>query len=268
MKKAILLIIATTCFFFGYSQNENSVKNYRLGSKALDHKKYPEAISLLTLSIIENPTANAYFNRAVAYYYLGDSCNFCGDLKTASMLKDSEAKDMFDKRCTITLIDKNVPKEIKIKYPLIRCFIIVRNKCDTDSTIYYNEEYKGISKTEELSKIEYQDYHIDTVPIYTIVEEMPMFPGGNLALSQYLRINLTHSGTELKCINEGNIYVSFIVEADGSISHVKVLRGVGGNCDEEAMRVVKLMPKWNPGRQNGKNVRVLFNIPISFTLSR
>jgi protein TonB len=62
------------------------------------------------------------------------------------------------------------------------------------------------------------------------------------------------------------VYVSFVVDSKGNVTDVKILRGIGGGCDEEALRVVKMMPKWHPGKQNGKNVRVLFNMPIYFKL--
>ena len=65
---------------------------------------------------------------------------------------------------------------------------------------------------------------------------------------------------------QGVVYVTFVVEPDGSISNVRVIRGIGGGCDEEAIRVVKMMPKWIPGNQRGKPVRVQFNMPIKFTL--
>ena len=64
----------------------------------------------------------------------------------------------------------------------------------------------------------------------------------------------------------GTVYVNFVVEPDGSISNISVGRGIGGGCDEEAVRVVKMMPKWKPGRQRGKAVRVSFNLPIHFKL--
>ncbi|MCD6111821.1 MAG: TonB family protein, partial [Bacteroidales bacterium] len=62
------------------------------------------------------------------------------------------------------------------------------------------------------------------------------------------------------------VYITFVVEPDGSVTHIKILRGIGGGCDEEAIRVIKAMPKWNPGRQRNKPVRVQFNMPIKFTL--
>ena len=64
----------------------------------------------------------------------------------------------------------------------------------------------------------------------------------------------------------GRVFVTFVVETDGRVTDIKVLRGIGGGCDEEAVRVVKNMPKWDPGKQRGKPVRVQFNLPIKFTL--
>ena len=66
---------------------------------------------------------------------------------------------------------------------------------------------------------------------------------------------------------QGRVFVTFVVERDGSVTDVRVLRGIGGGCDEEAIRVIKNMPKWNPGKQRGKSVRVQFNMPILFKLN-
>jgi len=66
---------------------------------------------------------------------------------------------------------------------------------------------------------------------------------------------------------EGTVYVTFVIERDGSVTDVKILRSIGGGCDDEAIRVVRNMPKWEPGKQRGKPVRVQFNMPIKFTLS-
>ena len=65
---------------------------------------------------------------------------------------------------------------------------------------------------------------------------------------------------------QGTVYVTFVVEHDGSVTDVRILRGIGGGCDEEAVRVINSMPKWNAGKQRGKPVRVQFNMPIKFTL--
>lgn len=101
---------------------------------------------------------------------------------------------------------------------------------------------------------------------FTLVEEMPSFPGGETARNKFLAENVVYPQLATESGIEGTVYVSFIVDTKGNITEVKVLRGIGGGCDEEALRVIKLMPRWKPGRQNGKFVRVLFNMPIYFKL--
>jgi len=102
--------------------------------------------------------------------------------------------------------------------------------------------------------------------IFTFVEEYPEFPGGDKALREFILNNLNYPEIARKTGITGTVYVQFVVEKDGSISDVKVVRGIGGGCDEEAVRVVKSMPKWKPGKQRGQPVRVYFTLPIEFKL--
>lgn len=102
--------------------------------------------------------------------------------------------------------------------------------------------------------------------IFTIVEKMPEFPGGTEKLFRYLGKNIEYPPMAKDAGIKGKVYVTFVVDRDGSITDVKVLRGIGGGCDEEALRVVKGMPKWTPGKQRGKSVRVQYNLPINFIL--
>lgn len=102
--------------------------------------------------------------------------------------------------------------------------------------------------------------------IFTIVEEMPKFPGGIEALFSYLSKTLKYPAMAKDANIQGKVYVTFIVDRDGSIANAQVLRGIGGGCDEEAIKVVKSMPKWEPGKQRGKAVRVQYNLPINFIL--
>lgn len=103
--------------------------------------------------------------------------------------------------------------------------------------------------------------------IFTIVEEQPGFPGGEAALMEYLKNNIKYPQLARESNIQGTVFVTFVVEPNGSISNVKVLRGIGGGCDDEAIRVVKNMPSWSPGKQRGKPVRVQFNLPIRFILA-
>lgn len=102
--------------------------------------------------------------------------------------------------------------------------------------------------------------------IFTIVEQMPEFPGGMEALYQFLAANIKYPGGPDDCVS-GKIIVSFVIEKDGTVSDAKVVRKLHPAFDAEALRVVKLMPKWEPGRQEGKPVRVQFNLPINFSLN-
>lgn len=102
--------------------------------------------------------------------------------------------------------------------------------------------------------------------IFTVVEENPQFPGGEAALYKFLGETIKYPEEAKELGIQGRVFVNFVIETNGSVSHVKVLRGIGGGCDEEAIRVVKSMPKWTPGKQRGIPVRVSYNLPIKFTL--
>ncbi len=102
--------------------------------------------------------------------------------------------------------------------------------------------------------------------VFTEVEEMPYFPGGEAERNKFLSDNITYPQQATENGIQGTVYTSFIVDSNGKIEDAKILRGIGGGCDEEALRVVKLMPRWKPGKQSGKPVRVLFNMPVYFKL--
>jgi len=102
--------------------------------------------------------------------------------------------------------------------------------------------------------------------IFTVVEEQPSYPGGEETRIKFLQDNIKYPEEAKELGIQGKVFVTFVVEVDGSITDVRVLRGIGGGCDEEAIRVVKAMPKWIPGKQRGVPVRVQFNLPIKFTL--
>ena len=108
---------------------------------------------------------------------------------------------------------------------------------------------------------------VEEMEIFTVVEDQPNFPGGDEARMIYLKDNIKYPQMARESGIQGTVYITFVVERNGSVTDVKVLRGIGGGCDEEAIRVIENMPKWNPGKQRGKPVRVQFNMPIKFTLA-
>jgi periplasmic protein TonB len=101
---------------------------------------------------------------------------------------------------------------------------------------------------------------------FTIVEEMPKFPGGEEARVKFLLENIKYPQIAKEIGTQGIVYLNFTVEKDGRVTEIKLLRGIGTGCDEEAERVISMMPKWSPGRQNGRPVRVELNMNISFVL--
>ena len=102
--------------------------------------------------------------------------------------------------------------------------------------------------------------------VYTVVEQMPSFPGGPAALMKFLSENIKYPVVAQENGVQGRVVVAFVVERDGSITDVHIARGVDPSLDKEAVRVVKSMPKWTPGKQNGSAVRVKFNVPVAFRL--
>lgn len=104
--------------------------------------------------------------------------------------------------------------------------------------------------------------------IFTVVEEMPEFPGGTMEMMKYIQKNIQYPAMAREAGISGKCFLKFVVNGDGAISDVQILKGVAGcpDCDKEAMRVVKSMPKWKAGKQNGRAVPVFFNLPINFTI--
>lgn len=111
-----------------------------------------------------------------------------------------------------------------------------------------------------------QEEEVVEEQIFTIVEDMPAFPGGEAEMRKYLGKSIKYPQMAQDAGISGTVFLTFEVDKDGKIKDVKVLRGIGGGCDEEAIRVVKAMPQWTPGKQRGKPVRVQFTLPVKFTL--
>jgi protein TonB len=107
---------------------------------------------------------------------------------------------------------------------------------------------------------------VDTVKVYQVVALEPSFPGGPKKWLDYIKANLKYPDYAKANNVEGRVFVTFVVERDGSVTNPKILRGIGNGCDEEAQRLLKNSPKWNPGMQNGHTVRVQYIVPVEFKL--
>lgn len=135
-------------------------------------------------------------------------------------------------------------------------------------TVEGNDEVGGavLKAKDDIAAPEPPKHVVEETKIFTVVEQMPMYPGGDAALMGYLRDNIKYPTVAAENGVQGRVVVGFVVERDGSITDVNILRGVDPSLDREAMRVVKSMPRWNPGKQNGSAVRVKYQVPVSFRL--
>lgn len=155
--------------------------------------------------------------------------------------------------------NNNYPEIIDEEY-IIRAEANLESDLDYEST--YNDE-GSISQGQEVN-VNFEEN--DENEIFKEVEKDPEFPGGDKAMYKFLGQNIKYPQLARENNITGRVYITFIVEKDGSVSNVRVLRDIGGGCGKEAARVVESMPKWTPGHHKGKNVRVQCNLPINFNL--
>lgn len=134
---------------------------------------------------------------------------------------------------------------------------VIENEAQVQETEVTQETVVEVKAVEE---------EVDEPEIFLIVEEMPSFPGGEAQLVRYLGDNIKYPAIARENGITGTVFVTFVIGPDGQVKDIKILRGIGGGCDEEAVRVVKAMPKWKAGKQRGKPVSVQYNLPIRFTL--
>ena len=120
--------------------------------------------------------------------------------------------------------------------------------------------------TDEVKRISAKPSMTDNNTKMVVIDKMPAFPGGEEGVMDFIGTNIRYPKYAQDHGISGRVLVRFVVETDGSITNVEVLQGIGGGCDEEAVRVVKMMPKWIPAENDGEKVRVMFTLPINFRL--
>ena len=120
---------------------------------------------------------------------------------------------------------------------------------------------------EHFVQIEEKVEVVKEAEIFVVVEVLPEYTGGEEARLKFLKDNIVYPKVARETGMEGRVTIAFVVEPNGSLSNFEVLRGAAPALDEEALRVAKLMPKWKPGKQRGKEVRVRYTMPITFTLN-
>ena len=149
----------------------------------------------------------------------------------------------------------------------ITAFLISCGRIDTTN---YDEHGKKTTGKPHHQKIimklnSGKELHNDS--IYFLAETMPTFPGGDEALMSYLKEHIHYPAFARANRTEGRVIVSCIIDRTGMLTNLKIVRGIGNGCEEEALRLLRTMPKWNPGKVKGEDVRVQLNFPVNFQLN-
>ena len=152
--------------------------------------------------------------------------------------------------------------------PQVTQIQIVEDDVEVEDEIDINAEVDQDEVIEEyeFTPPEIEEEEIVEAEIFKVVEEMPEFPGGAAKMMEFIQKNIKYPMMARESDIQGRVFVNFVVEPNGTITNVTVMRGIGGGCDEEALRVVQSMPNWKPGKQRGSAVRCSFTVPIIFKL--
>jgi len=179
-----------------------------------------------------------------------------------SLLRQTEVVE--EEMVEITKQEEPKPQPVEVPKQTTQ-LEIVQDDVEVED-IEINAEIDQTEVMEEYVAPEVEEEEVVEQEVFTIVEQMPSFPGGDQKMYEYLGKNIKYPQIARESGIQGRVFVNFVVEPDGHVSNVNVMRSLGGGCDEEAMRVVKAMPKWKPGKQRGKAVRVSYILPVNFKL--
>ena len=188
---------------------------------------------------------------------------------------DKQSVDEFQR--TVEVIEEEMVEITKQEQPKVQPpqpkpqvtqIEVVEDDVEVEDEIDINAEVDQDEVIEEydFTPPEIEEEEIVEAEIFKVVEEMPEFPGGAAKMMEYIQKNIKYPMMARESDIQGRVFVNFVVEPDGTITNVTVMRGIGGGCDEEALRVVQSMPNWKPGKQRGSAVRCSFTVPIIFKL--
>lgn len=169
------------------------------------------------------------------------------------------------------IVSPSIPKKPKPKMkvaPIIDVFTKVKDDEPINSEpveVTEKPDVTPMPSVDIFGDEEGDEDYIET-KIFEVVEERPTFPGGDAALAQYLGKSINYPALARDMGIQGQVYISFVVDEMGRISDIKLLRGIGAGCDEEAIDAVNGMPIWNPGKQRGVPVKVRYTLPVSFKM--
>lgn len=163
------------------------------------------------------------------------------------------------------MVQPSVPKKPKKQPKQTDKVEVVEEEEDIENELTISD--MEIDEDAEISFDEKEGEKVKEEKVFMVVEDDPSFPGGEAKMMKYIQKHLKYPEMAKEMDVSGTVIVGFIVETDGSITNIQVLKGIGGGCDKEAKRVIKNMPEWKPGKQRGRAVRVNVKVPIRFRLN-
>jgi len=181
------------------------------------------------------------------------------------VLKDlGDLNEVFENVIDIPLTEQSPPPPPVVELPIIK---VVEDEVEIDDVdIEIDTEITEETVIEDIEFTEEPEPEV-IEKVFTIVEQNPAFPGGQKAMYDFLNKNINYPSQARRMGIDGRVFVQFIIDKDGTITDVKSIKGIGAGCDEEAKRVIQMMPRWNPGKQRGNPVKVKLTIPVFFKLN-
>lgn len=233
-----------------------------------------KATNILTMKIIKSKQANLE-NKRIVYFEVGLMLALALVL-LAFEWRSTDTGDIgirFDRAVLVEedMAEITVQKKKQPEMPkpqLVQKIEVVLDDVeidDDDLVINAENDENTVNDLDRMIEDEPERETEEETP-FRIVQEMPSFPGGDQAYFKYMNSNLKYPAWAREANIKGTVYVQFIIGTDGAVRDASVQRGIGGGCDEEALRVVSNMPRWNPGRQLNKAVPVIMILPVKFEL--
>ena len=230
--------------------------------------------AIVSLLVIKNEYDRYVAKHTVVVYDQGMETsnlkNKAPEVKRAEPIRRENIEEVVEKiKCSIKFVAPVIKKddEVDPKDEMRTQDEIMKSKVSISVFDVLNGSEDGeVLKAKQMLVTEPVKPKVEEYKVFEVVEQMPSFPGGDVALMQYLSKNIKYPPVAEEMGIQGRVICTFVVERDGSVSDIRIARSVDPSLDKEAIRVVSGMPKWIPGRQNGQMVRVKYTLPVTFRL--
>lgn len=221
--------------------------------------------------VTKNRSINFLLGLTVALGFIFISFEYTSSETVEAHFPDAvEVVNYVEQAIPVTTRKQQLASQPKPPAPILNVFKIQENIVELDEApldIIDEKSERPILDIPDAFSSENNEEVASNESFFTVVEEMPRFPGGHSALMAFLNKQIRYPQLAVDYGLYGRVFVQFVVSKNGEITNIKVVKGVHDSLDNEAIRVVKKMPKWIPGEQRGKKVAVQFSLPISFTLN-